>query len=389
MTESTRIEKQKTIDILQTLVAVDTTQPLGNELKLVKIILQMLPKDITHEIINHDKVRASLIVRLKGESSEGGMAFLGHLDTVACGNVDEWVHDPFSGTIDNGKIYGRGTADMKGGVAAMIAVIMYLLDNNIKLTKDTYFCFTADEEANGMGAIALSNHPSLSKVSEIVICEPSNLKIGIAEKGALWLNIFSKGKLAHGSRPEIGINAIEKIIEFGIRIRMIIDDDIVHPLLGKNTISITALEGGIMTNVIPETATMNMDIRLLPSLDIDEALNSIEQLAALMIEETPGLDIKIEVTNSRPAVETKEDDPFVQRFKDACISEGIQTGLSGLFFYTDAAQIIPKINKPFIIFGPGDDEMAHVKNEHIKLDAVEQVSNVYLKYLLDNFQKGE
>ena len=288
------LKQPRITETLKTLVAVDTCQPQGNEKLLINKILNMLPPDIDFRIIEHTDKRASLIVKLPGRSQKDGLAIIGHMDTVAFGDIKQWQFDPLSGKEIDGRIYGRGTADMKAGLAAMISVIKAIIENNFTLLNDLYFCFTADEESKGIGAQALAKLEELKNVRELIIAEPSDGKIGIAEKGVIWLKLTAHGMLAHGSRPELGINAIEKAMLFEERLRKLIKNDKVHPLLGKTTISVTGFNGGIMTNVIPETAIMEMDIRILPSVDMELLISNARKIADQIVNETPKLILDLE-----------------------------------------------------------------------------------------------
>lgn len=375
--------------ILKRYIKVDSSQPKGNERDMVAVILELLPENIKYSIIKHTSDRQSLIVKIAGEKPEGGIAFIGHIDTVPFGDCSSWKYHPLSADEEGDKIYGRGASDMKGGVAAMTAVIQALSTYEKKPKSDLYFCFTADEENEGMGAVSLSKSKELESVSEIIIAEPSCEQIGVSEKGALWIKVCAKGKLAHSSRPEEGINAIEKLIEFYQKLTQFFDTDTKDKYLGHSTIAITKLQGGVSTNVVPDTAKMELDIRTLTNINHDDLLHFMQQLMIDMEHKDQGLQLNMMILNNRPAVGTEENCEMVRHIERIYKEMHMNPVTRGLMFYTDASQIIPSNPKPFVIMGPGDDKLAHQTNEYISVSSVTRMSKIYMKYLLEYFYEED
>ncbi len=370
--------------ILQSLVQKNTSQPEGNEMDLVKHILTYFSKEkLDYQILDHGKNRGSLIITIPGKNKDKAIGFFGHIDTVTAGNESDWKYPPFSGTIEGHYMYGRGTADMKGGVAAMILTALYFIENNIVPQQALIFGFTADEETDGLGILAMTKSEKLKNLCEVVISEPSREQLGLAEKGALWLKIIANGKLAHGSMPNMGINAVENLIELIDRIRKKLNFREDHYLLGRATISLTKMSGGIMSNVIPEQAEATLDIRTTPDIDHKDILESCRDLVEVMKNEVPGLGFTISVENNRPAIETSVDKPLIVKMQKIMKSLGMNTEERGLHFYTDGSQLIPEYNVPFVILGPGDDSNAHQRDENIEVESVRRIAEVYIRYLLD------
>lgn len=374
--------------ILQKYIRVDSSQPEGNECDMVSAVLDSLPSDVEYSVIEHTAKRHSLIVKIAGEESTGGIAFVGHIDTVPFGDCASWKYHPLSAAEEEGKIYGRGASDMKGGVTAMTATLNTLLKYDRKPKSDIYFCFTADEEKDGMGAVALSKMREMNNVSEFIIAEPSAEKIGISEKGALWIKLCAKGRLSHSSRPEKGINAIEKLIEFSKRLTEFVDTDTEDKYLGYSTVVITKLKGGISTNVIPDTAEMELDIRTLTNVDHNEVIRFAEQLIDDMEAKYEGLKLNMTILNNRPAVGVDENCEMVKRIEHIYDEFHLNHAMKGLMFYTDVSQIIPSNPKPFVIMGPGDDALAHQTNEYITFSSVTRMAKIYTKYVLEYFYES-
>lgn len=372
-------------ETVKKLVRIDSCQPFGNEKQVIDAILSYFPKDIHREIIDHGGFRQTLIIKIDGESERGGVAFVGHTDTVAYGDESRWTYPPLSAEEHGGFVYGRGTADMKSGDSAMIAAALEILLTGKKPKEPIYFCFTADEEVSGLGALALSKAKCLESVREYFVAEPTNEDIGVCEKGALWLKVKTTGLLSHGSRPEVGVNAVEKTVEFYERFEKTVDRSLKDKFLGNTTMAVTKLNGGVMTNVIPAYAEMEIDMRTLTNIDHDKVIKDAEALAEKMAAEKQGLHIEIEVINNRPAVSTDENHPFVERVADICRDNGFKVNKKGLFFYTDASQIIPAFNAPFVIMGPGDDLMAHQIDERVEISSMTRMAKVYFDYIMKHY----
>lgn len=367
--------------VLETLVKVNTCQPEGNEGKLVDTILEMVPQDIEKIRIEHTPGRASLILKVDGETKQGGLAFVGHIDTVACSDLDQWIYPPHEAAVKDGILYGRGSSDMKGGDTSMLLVLKRLLESGKTPKKPIYFCFTADEENKGAGVLALIEGHYLDDVDEVFVCEPSAEKISICEKGAIWFRLNAHGIPSHGSRPDLGVNAVEYAYDFAEKIKAYIGAHPTHPIMGTASASVTKFQGGNMTNIIPSSATLEMDVRTVPGISHEELEETARKICKELMDQAPGLELQVEVINNRPAVETASDHPFVTALQKIAGDLGMSTQLRGHHFYTDASQLIPAVPMPFVIAGPGDDAMAHCLNEKIELASVARFAALYNEYI--------
>lgn len=411
-------------ELLRELVQTDTCQPEGKEETLVDKIISRLPDGISYTKLEHGQGRASLIVEIKREPEDkalsegkaqeenallegkaqeenvlsegkaqaeenalseerqenGALAFIGHLDTVACGRAEEWKYPPLEGHLEDGIMYGRGTADMKGGAAAMFLALERLWEERHLLERDVYFCFTADEEYKGIGIQAMAQGGYLSDVKEVVICEPSDEQVSICEKGALWLSVQIKGVGAHASRPELGVNAAETAYAFAGRMKQYMAAAPEHPILGKASASVTKIESGIMTNMIPAEAALTLDIRTVPGISCEEVEQYARETGKALEEEYPGLRLCIGILNCRPAVGTGEGEGLVRRMLKLAGEMGMSETPRGTYFYTDASQLIPMLPVPFVIAGPGDDRLAHCTDEHVEVESVERFAEMYWRY---------
>lgn len=362
--------------ILKQLINIRSAQPEGNEAEVITYINQLLPKQYARTLFDHGSGRQSLLVKVAGKTDVDGVAFLGHIDTVNAGVESDWTYPPYTATEVDGRIYGRGSADMKSGVAAMLYTALQL--QNDPPVYNTYFGFTADEEAGGLGVVAMAQSGLLQNVKAVVVCEPSDGRVGTCEKGALWLQICAAGRLSHGSRPDLGVNALQGLVDFLHEFDSRVDYSVQSPHFGGTTVALTMLNGGVLHNVVPDRAKMCLDIRTVFGVNHSDLVSAAQAAADAVSAQTHGLVFDIQVTNDRPPVATDEDAALVQAAKRLAVQNGLTGETRGLYFYTDASQLIPAINKPFVIFGPGDDKLAHQQNEWVAASDLDIFANIYL-----------
>jgi len=374
------IDRNQIVEILGNLVRINSVNPPGNERKVVDKIIEYLPKNISYKIIDHGNNRASLIVDYPGNSEEY-LAFVGHIDTVPVSDSEYWDHNPHEGKLVDGYIYGRGSADMKGGVSAMIGTLLYLNSFNIEPPIGIRFLFTADEESDGMGIKEIVKQKYFDDVVEFIIPEPSNEKIGLSEKGALWVKLKVSGKESHASKPNLGINAIEYAMTIIDKLKDSIDFKIMDHRLGNTTFSLTSFNGGVKTNIIPSNAEATLDIRTVPGVYHDEIIQELDSIIRDVVELEQELSVDVSIINNRPAIKIEKEEKLISGLVKSFKDIGLEADYKGINFYTDASQIVPIINIPFAILGPGDEEMAHQRNEKIEIESVARMIAVYVKYI--------
>lgn len=364
--------------LMKLLVGTDTTNPPGRESSLAEKLL-LYADGCSYERIPYEKDRESLIITVRGENPEYTLCFAGHLDTVPVGNLKLWKHNPF-GEIAGDIMYGRGTTDMCGGLAAMLLLLTHYRRNMPPVT--VKLLFTADEEAGGAGARTALEQGYLKKVNGLILCEPSNLALGISEKGALWLRITVRGVSCHASMPAEGKNALQTGMSFVNGIKHRIEPlSAGHPLLGNNTCEITGCRSGVKINILPEEAVFEADIRTLPSITGGNAaiLQIIDEIRR-EYETGYGVSIKTEILGNREAIEEPEGSEFIRRIKKAAGDMGYCREM-GVNFFTDGSVIIPGTKIPFAILGPGDPKQCHTIDEYIELEQIEQCFYLYKKLI--------
>ena len=202
------VEMYEPVEFLKELLNTNSVNPPGNEEDVAKLIAKVLKENgIASTLRSLGPNRAYLVARIKGMGNRRSLVFCGHMDTVPQGDMP-WQHAPFDATEIDGRIYGRGASDMKGGLAALTLAMIAIAKGDVSLQGDLVLAATAGEEVDCLGARAMIEDGVLNDAGAMIIGEPSNGEIFVAHKGALWIEIVSYGKTAHGSMPEQGINAI-------------------------------------------------------------------------------------------------------------------------------------------------------------------------------------
>jgi succinyl-diaminopimelate desuccinylase len=334
--------------------------------------------------------RSNVIGRLRGSGTgRGHMLLVGHLDTVPLGN-QAWERDPLSGEVEGEFLYGRGSADMKGGLAAAVYAAGAIANSGTALAGDLIVAGTVGEEVDCLGARALAESGELQGVSAVAIPEPSGLDLSTAHKGALWVKITTQGKAAHGSRPDLGINAILHMQE---TIRRIVQADWSypeHPLLGKPTVNVATIQGGTKTNMVPDRCELSIDFRTLPGQSHAERAGRLQDILDQLTAEIPGYQAVMEVINDKAAVSTPPGDPFVQAAQHVGRRLwGKELVPQGVAYYTDASVLASSTGAPVIILGPGEAGMAHQTDEWVSVDKLIQAAQFYAQLAGEWLQSGE
>ena len=360
------------------LVRFDTTNPPGNELVAAQYVIDELAKfGFEGELIHEGEGRANCIARLKGSGEQPAVMFNGHLDVVPVGK-EPWKHDAFGGEVVDGKLWGRGSSDMKGGIAAMMAAARAVAESGHPLKGDLVVACTAGEEVNMLGARTLVKYAGLGPLQAIIISEPTSNTLALAERGVLWPEITTHGKTAHGSTPELGINAVQMMLALLAEIEKNPVPFEPHPLLGNFTRSLNILQGGVKTNVVPDACTVVYDYRTVPGQDHELLIAQLEEICDRMKGTYPDFSATVRMLNNLPAAETPESHEQVTKFKAAASEAlGRPVELSVMKFASEACIFLPELNVASIVLGPGIAALAHQPNEYVEVDAMQEAARVY------------
>ncbi|MHA2406788.1 MAG: M20 family metallopeptidase [Candidatus Ranarchaeia archaeon] len=364
------IETDDTVELLQKLIQTVTTNPPAHELPLVEWVGDYMKKaGFEVEVLPFGDRRGNLLARLPGSGGKPTLIFNAHFDTVPEGDKP-WIFDPYSGTVSDGKIYGRGAADMKGGMAAMIKAAEVIAKSKVKLTGDLLIAFTSGETSNCIGAKKLIEENKLKDVDYLLISEPTGLNVYVAEKTAFWVKAITEGATAHTSMPSKGENAINSMVRF---LNKVLDFDMkaeAHPLLGLPSLVIGTIHGGKVINVIPDRCEAQLDLRLLPSQDPDTVLKQLEELG--------GGTVRLEVIDLKKSVESDPNSLFTKTCLKA-VEEvtGKPRKAGGVSYFTDGTIIANALNIPMAIIGPAETWMTHQQNEYVEVERLVDGAKIF------------
>ncbi|HYA92038.1 MAG TPA: M20 family metallopeptidase [Thermodesulfobacteriota bacterium] len=372
------IKEPELIEFCQQLVRRKSVNPPGDELPIAEYVASTLEWfGLEVELVRHGPNRASVLARLKGRGTKPGLLYNGHLDTVPVG-AQEWIHDPFSAKTAEGKIWGRGAVDMKGGLAALMAAAKALAGARLPLSGDFIMAATAGEETDSQGAMAIAARSDLRPLQAVIIAEPTNNGIYVAEKGALWLELTTHGKTAHGATPELGRNAVMMMWKLIGELEKLEIPHEEHPMLGSFTRSINTIAGGMKTNVVPDNCVVTVDMRTVPGQDHLAILRRIEDLIEDLGRRIPDFKASAKITNDRIPVQTSPEESVVKGVVEIVAEvTGERPVPGGISYYTDGAAFVPALNIPMIICGPGDPKLAHQPNEHVEVSSLVQSARIF------------
>ena len=367
-------------DLLKELIRADSTLDRG-ELATAQVIETEFRKHgVDCRIDRWGDNRANVVAHVKSSGQRNALLFVCHSDVVGPGE-EQWEHPPFEPAEIDGRIYGRGSVDMKGGIASTVAAICNVVDSGVELQGDIIFAATAGEETDSSGVVRFMQDTSwLPKLAGIVVPEPTSLAVVTAHRGILWLHITTKGKAVHSSMPERGVNAImhakrvlDELEHYQVPCRP-------HPLLGPCSLSVNKINGGEAMNIVPDRCTLGIDIRTLPGQNAGAICNDIERLLARLKASTPQFEAELSVARIAHAMETDPECQFVQRF---CSAVGVDM-TNAVGFTTDAPHLTP-LKAPILIYGPGRPDLCHQIDEYIDTAELEaaaaQFSNVIFHFL--------
>jgi acetylornithine deacetylase/succinyl-diaminopimelate desuccinylase-like protein len=300
-----------------------------------------------------------------------------HTDTVS---VLGMTIAPFGGEIRRGRVWGRGSCDTKGTMAAVLAAIAGLVRRRqLPQSTDLYFVGAMGEEAGNEGAIHLMKSHYFGKRGvrpEFAIAtEPTELKIVYKHKGAMWLRISCAGRAVHGSKPELGINAVlkmQKALDFIVRKLPKLYASYRDPELGKPTFSVNIIRGGSKVNIVPDHCEIELDHRALPQ-------EKPRELVRLLERNLPGF--RAEIISSRPGLATSRDDPHIRRLATVIRRHG---GPRNCFeaapWFADCG-VFGEAGIPSIAFGPGSILQAHTRDEFVEIDQLKAGEEIFTSYL--------
>jgi succinyl-diaminopimelate desuccinylase len=378
------------IELTQALVRIPSENPTGDEVAMGRYVAQWLSEQgIETEVRPVEGDRANVLGRVCGAGGPP-LVLIAHLDTVPIGDFHKWQHDPFGGTIEGDLLYGRGSCDMKSGLAAAMITLARLQQKNVKLKGDVVLACTIDEEEAYMkGSHALGHEKAIPAEAYLLTMEPTSCVLNTAQKGAYWFEVTFLGRGAHAANPEIGADANRAMAEavlgwYEAAERLAATMPKPHPLLGRPTLIVSRLQGGVKTNIVSEICRCEIDMRVPPPFqgeDVRQLIESVAQAAATK----HGVEFVVRHQSAdRPPVECQADSPLLAAF-DRAYSEvtGQPAEHKGFVAYTDAAMLaVLTGNQQAVVFGPGHLSDAHTTDEKVDINQIITATEVLEKLAL-------
>ncbi|MHB1612964.1 MAG: M20 family metallopeptidase [Actinomycetes bacterium] len=329
--------------------------------------------------------RPNVIATVPGGGGPGPMlAFEGHLDVVTEGDLELWSVGPYDGEIRDGRLYGRGSADMKSGVAAMLYAVRALqlagpFPGSVRVLA------LADEEGMMLGAKHAVTTGALAGVAGVVVCEPEGGEVCPTSKGAIRLQVRLTGTMTHGAMPDQGANPIPVlaglVIELGRLQERLQAEHGTHPHLGGAYVTPTvALAGHAdQMNVSPATATLAVDVRTIPGVDHERLIAEVAQIAR-QLGDPAGVQTQLTVIDDRPPVDTAVEDPVVTSLVAAHTEvTGQAPAYGGVPGTTDGTIFTRDAGVPTVVYGPGGKWIAHQVDEFVEVEEIPRYAEVYAR----------
>jgi len=365
------------VQILQELVEINSVN--GNEAAVATYIQKLFANHgITSKIVPYADGRSNIVAEIGDATSDKVLALAGHLDTVATGDVADWQFDPFSAHVENNRLYGRGAADMKSGLAGMVITFINLADQKVKLNGRLRFIGTVGEENGAMGSRLLTEQGIADDLDGIIIGEPTGGNLVYAHNGSLNYHVYSQGRGAHSSMPEKGINAITNLIKYVTAEATEFADAPVSPELGPLVHSVTVFNGGEQVNSIPAKAELQGNIRPIPEFDNEAVIKRLNETVDKLNQEAD-VNLTLHVDYSFKPVISATDSGLVKLTKQIADDEfGHPVELQVIHGATDASEYTKSANQfPVVVYGAGEWNDAHSLNESVDLDLFAHVQHVY------------
>jgi succinyl-diaminopimelate desuccinylase len=363
------------VALTQELIRFNTVNPPGNEDQICEFLAKLL-ESAGYECrkVEFAPRRMSLVAKIGVcSASQPSICFTGHVDVVPLG-ARAWTHEPFAGVIDGNKLFGRGSSDMKSGVAAFIVAAMKMAAS-AQQGPGVTLIITAGEETGCEGAFHLAASQEildfLGPAGCFVVAEPTANEPLLGHKGAYWLKASADGITAHGSMPERGENAFYKLARAALTIEKFNFDTPAHQLMGQGSLNIGTAKAGLNINSVPDAAEMTLDIRTV-------AGQSHAHIYGCLCKAL-GPSIRLDTIIDIEGVFTPANDPWMAKVFDLCEKiNGVRPIEKTVSYFTDASALKPVIgNPPTVILGPGQPEMAHQTDEFCYVEKITDATQLF------------
>ena len=392
------INREELLKLTQDLIRIPSHKVYENrEKEVAAYIADILEREgIEYCFQSADGDRCNVLATIRGNGTGKSLMLNGHMDTVPVAGMD----DPFNPVIVDGNMYGRGSSDMKSGLAAMLYAVLTVHRMKVPLNGDLVLAGVIDEEAaKSTGSRVIAEKGPITDYA--IIGEPSSLYPIIAHKGIDYFQIDFHGKAAHSSRPENGANAIYAAADFISAVKAVLIpefDNLSHPYLGKPTINVGLMCGSAEINkpfllqqsetfagVVPDEASVFIDVRWIPGQSIPQIQSQLQALADSILPKNPGISAEVNyIPLPRPAMEISPEEALPQAILESISQVSPETAeFKGLSGFMDSGILYGVAGILSMVFGPGDLSVAHGINEKVEVEQIIKAAQIYTKTALD------
>jgi len=378
--------EQRVVELTREFIKIPSTS--GQEKEIQTIIIDKLTS--LGLKVNLDDT-GNVIAELSGKTDMPALLLSGHMDTVAADTG--WSYDPYSAKIVNGRIYGRGAADMKGGLAAIITAIEILQNANIKLKGKLYLLATVREEVptdNGIVYFLDYMKKKNIKINSSIIGEPTSLNIGLGNKGRMEIKIITRGKSTHASIPEKGINAIYSMAKIINNIEKMKLKSIYIKGVGKvkGALNVGVIKGGVRPNTVPDLCEIIIDRRLAPTETPEKVLNEFKKIMNKLKEKNKRIkaEVNLRYPPAKPVIVSKNE-VIVKSLEKAVRKIKKRVKFTFLPYTTEACYLNGTASIPTLIFGPGNILQAHAIDEYIEIKSLVDATKIYFLTISEYLKK--
>ncbi len=377
------VDRDRLVEQLADLVRIDSTNPElvpdgAGEAEIADYVAEAMDElGLEIDVWRPVPERPNVVGVLPGTGAGRSLMLNAHTDTVGVEGMD----DPFSPRINDGRMYGRGTQDMKASLAAQLAAVRALQEADVELAGDVIVAAVIDEEHKSRGTAAVVERYDADGA---VVTEPTDLDLALAHKGFVWLDVETRGRAAHGSRPDEGIDAnmhmgrvLARLDELGQALR----DRDGHPLVGTPSLHAPQIEGGTASSVYAARCQLRVERRTIPGESEEQAVAEVQEILDALADADASVDASCAAAFSRQPFEVAPDASIAEAARDAGAAVlGQAPPDVGQTFWTDAA-LLSAAGTETVVLGPVGDGL-HTTEEWVDLDSVEDLTRILVRTAL-------
>ena len=387
------INKDELIRLTQDLVRIDSVirPETGNtEAGVVRFIADWIRRELGVEPLIEEVLpgRENIIVTIDSGQEGPCLMFEGHTDVVSEGNRDLWQHEPFGGEIDDGKIYGRGSCDMKAGLAVNLLTVKAMLRSGAEFRGKMRLGLVCDEEDLMLGIQDYIKKGHADDVDACLVSEPEENQLCLSMKGALRAVVRVRGKMAHGAMPLAGINPTIRMARIILAFERVEKTEMERcgkdEFLGWPSVTFTVVQSPpagepAQLNVMPAESVAYVDIRTIPAQDHEEIKIQLQQALDKLAADDPDFHAEIEFVADKPVVSMEKDEPIVmiaaEAYRDVTGKEPVYNGVPGA---TDGTFLRDLKGIPSLVNGPGPRHVPHQTDEYVEIEELFESLQIYL-----------